>query len=152
MAAHYHNITQQEMEAFLLPQGFRQIKLPRAIELVYAKIVAPRTSLRIFTGINPDGNSRSVGEDAIRVQLCWMDDSFTAHPVGEARRINRVQSWHKNLQERIDQWGESCPKCPTCGTWMKLRKIRHGPTQKVKAEFWGCALFPSCQGTRKKER
>ncbi len=34
------------------------------------------------------------------------------------------------------------PKCPQCGKLMRRRK-------SAKGEFWGCAGFPECKGTRK---
>jgi hypothetical protein len=34
------------------------------------------------------------------------------------------------------------PACPTCGGPMRLKKGQYG-------EFWGCAGFPACRGTRR---
>ena len=35
------------------------------------------------------------------------------------------------------------PSCPKCGTGMVRRNNRRDGTQ-----FWGCAQFPACRGTR----
>ena len=37
--------------------------------------------------------------------------------------------------------------CPVCGSNMVLRTARKGPNRGT--QFWGCARFPSCRGTRK---
>jgi restriction system protein len=36
---------------------------------------------------------------------------------------------------------EPAPECPQCGKPMRRRK-------PAKGEFWGCAAFPACKGTR----
>ncbi len=38
------------------------------------------------------------------------------------------------------------PACPVCGTDMIMRTARKG--QKAGSQFWGCAGFPGCRGTR----
>jgi four helix bundle suffix protein len=47
----------------------------------------------------------------------------------------------KRLEARGQQKDESAPDCPQCGKPMRRRK-------SAKGEFWGCAGFPDCKGTR----
>ena len=38
------------------------------------------------------------------------------------------------------------PACPTCGGIMAVRTTKKGP--RAGAQFWGCAKFPACKGTK----
>lgn len=134
--AEYVNVTQAEMEEFLFPLGFQQITLPGTLELVYAKLIQHNglvLSLRVYSGINPSGTSRDVGEDAIRADLWWRENKDTAPVrVGSSKRVHRVKGWRKNLQERLDKWLEFAPiRCACCNKPMVARKGPHGP-------FYGC--------------
>ena len=40
----------------------------------------------------------------------------------------------------------STPSCPTCGSSMARRKASRGAN--AGSEFWGCATYPACNGTR----
>ena len=44
----------------------------------------------------------------------------------------------RELCQAVD---EDAPKCPLCGSPMKLRHSSSG-------DFWGCTAFPTCRGTR----
>jgi restriction system protein len=41
---------------------------------------------------------------------------------------------------------DAAPNCPTCGQPMALRTARRGTN--AGSQFWGCAEFPRCRGTR----
>lgn len=153
MAATYYNISENEMREFLEGQGFSQIKLPRTIELVFAKRVDQDDlplSLRVFTGINPSGSSRAVGKDAIRVTLFmrtrqairFEDVPSNIIKLGGSKRVHRVENWKKNLQSRIDSWLDFMPKhkCK-CGSPMVPRNGENG-------KFLGCSQYPNCKNTR----
>ena len=48
----------------------------------------------------------------------------------------------RRLEAREEQRAaEPAPECPKCGKPMRRRK-------SAKGEFWGCAGFPECKGTR----
>lgn len=47
----------------------------------------------------------------------------------------------KRLEARQMQKDEKAPDCPQCGKPMRRRT-------SVKGDFWGCAAFPDCKGTR----
>lgn len=44
-------------------------------------------------------------------------------------------------QARISARDEEVPSCPDCGKPMRKRKSQKG-------EFWGCAAYPTCRGSR----
>lgn len=141
--ATYTNITQEEVESFLLPQGFQQIQLPGTKELVYGKRVDADglvLSLRVYTGINPNGQSREVGTDAMRCNIFWRTAEGELRKVATSKRVHRVKGWRKNLQDRLASLKIE-HKCDDCGSPMVLRKGKNG-------EFYGCASFPNCRNTR----
>lgn len=148
MAATFQNISRDEMETFLAPKGFTQIFLTGVIELVYAKIVYNKNykcSLRVFTGINPSGESREVGKDAIRVEAYYRTNP-TDEPVriGGSKRVNRTTNWRKSLNERINSWETMLgPVCDKCKAPMVERE-----NSKTKEKFWGCSQFrkTKCNG------
>ncbi len=147
MAAAY-NITQTEMENFLHPQGFIQINLPGVHELVYAKRVdidGLALALRIYTGINPSGNSRDVGTDAIRCVIFWKNDAGEIRKVATTKRAHRVAGWKKNLQDRLDNIRVG-KKCPVDSAPLVARKGRNA---NGSYSFLGCANYPNCKHTEK---
>lgn len=145
--AQYTNITQTEMEEFLIPQGFKAVSLnDSTVELVYGKRIIQddlQLTLRVYTGINPSGDSRSVGQDAIRVNLFMRTNEGRIFKIGGSKRVHRVKGWKNNLQSRLDGWIEYLPKhkCDSCGLPMIPRK---GP----KGQFLGCVGFPTCKKTK----
>lgn len=167
MAARFHNITQQEIQGFMAHQGFVLMNpksfLPlTVVELVYGKVGTikinnknHKISLRIYTGINPSGESRKKGSDAINLRLYWRAvDTATQQPlnippvqVGKTHKCLRVTNWEKNLEKAIKEIiAESIPHCPVCNSLMVLRS-------GAKGDFWGCSLFhhSKCNGTRNHE-
>lgn len=143
--ATYYNIIDTEMREFLESQGFSQVSIPRTIELVFGKRVYQdnlQLTLRVFTGINPSGSSRAVGEDAIRVILFMRSSDGNIIKLGGSKRVHRVQNWKKNLQSRIDSWIDFMPKCKCsqCGSPMLPRTGKNG-------NFLGCSEYPKCKNT-----
>lgn len=146
----FYNISRDQMEQFLFPQGFQKLELPGTIELVYGKIVkheGHKLSLRIFSAINPTGESRKKGSDAIRIQLFWMLDGKPV-PVGKAQKCLRVLTWKKNISAAIDAHAapENFKTCPACGSPLVQRE--NGQTGE---EFWGCSTWikTKCNGKPK---
>jgi hypothetical protein len=144
MPAQYVNVTQSEMEEHLLPQGFKRVTIPGTTELVYGKRVDRENlmlTLRVYTGIVPSGNSRGVGEDAMRVTIFQRTDEGAVKMVGGSKRVHRVKGWRKNLQNRIDGWEDLLgPQCTECGKLMVERDGRNG-------KFYGCTGYPDCRKT-----
>lgn len=150
MAAHYTNVTQEEIEEFLFPQDFKKIAVSGTSELVYAKRVdrdGLQLSLRVYSGIAPSGQSRSVGTDAIRVTLFMRAADGKVAMLGGSKRVHRVAGWRANLQKRVSSWEESLPdrKCPKCGNPLVIRKGKNG-------EFYGCTHYPECRHTEQVQK
>jgi len=106
MAATFYNISEAEMTAFLTEKGFVQISVPRTREMVFAKRVdseGKMLSLRVFTGIVA-GQSRGVGDDAIRVVLMQRDFQGKIYARGGTKRVNRVKNWKNNLTLRLKEF------------------------------------------------
>ena len=147
MPCRYCPITKDEMDQFLTGLGFVPLKLKGVVELVYGKIVlvgGHRLSLRCYTAVDPGGQSREKGTDAIRLQLFHkIQDHIVA--VGKPQKCLRVESWRENIAKAISRVteAENLRACPACGHPMVLR--RNGATGQ---EFWGCSLFrlTGCRG------
>lgn len=149
--AEYYNISKEEMETFLLAQGFSKITLPNTVELVYGKRIDKNgipLSLRVYTGISPSGESRDVGADAIRANLFFRTPAGEVKKIADTKRVHRVKNWKKNLQIRIQELLEHIPViCDRCGSPMMLRQGVSKKTNKPYS-FYGCTGYPSCTNTR----
>ena len=140
--ATYYNITASEISAFLSVREFHSIYPDNTTELVFAKPIHHGLTLRIYTGINLNGQSRAVGKDAIRV--CIFEGTRI---IGASKRVHRVKGWRKNLDDRISSWKELLgPTCPRCGSQMIERHSR----KNKKYVFWGCTNYPQCNGFQPK--
>ncbi len=145
----FYNISKDEMDGFLKGLDFKPMTIPGTAELVYGKIVhkgSHRLSLRVYTGINPTGESRAKGTDAIRIQFYYNYTSAPAgdnpiKPVGRAKKCLRVQNWQANMTEAIaEMQGDANYKaCPKCGSPMVWRD---------NGQFWGCLTYfeTKCNG------
>lgn len=144
--ATFHNITEEEISNFLAPQGFEKLNLPGVRELVYGKRIDHSgfcLTLRIYSGI-VYGQSRDVGEDAIRTTLFYRNDLGHVFKIGGSKRVHRVQGWMKNLQNRIDFWTKQpIEKCNECQAPMIPRN-----SKKNNNTFLGCVTYPACRNTR----
>lgn len=143
MSQRFYNISLEEMDEFLKPQGFQPILIDGVVEVVYAKVVnheGHRLSLRVYTAIWPSGESRERGSDAIRVQTWFMEDG-KPQMVGRSLDVKRITTWAKNLGGALERWKEDFRNCPGCGAPMCLKNGQHG-------EFWGCVTWrrTKCDG------
>jgi hypothetical protein len=147
--ATYYNIPLHEMHAFLTEQGFKPVTLEGTVEAVYGKRVDQGNkylTLRVYTGINPDGKSRSVGKDAIRVALfVWVKDR--AVHVGGDKRVHRVEGWKVNLTKRLNSWAEGLPDhdCPKCHRPLTIRDGKNGKFIGCSGYFFKVGNEPSCK-------
>lgn len=160
--AKYYNISVQEMDSFLTAQGFSRIPaelLPGTRELVYGKrvdSVGIALTIRVYTGIDPTGLSRDVGEDAMRVALFTKipdpqnPSKSTVKQLFGSKRVHRVSGWAKNLQNRINEVllkASQQKLCDKCGLPMILREGKSKSTGKPYS-FYGCSGYPSCTNTK----
>ena len=151
MAARFYAITKDEIHEFLTGLGFQPLALRGVVELVYAKIVVVgnhRLFLRCYTAVNPNGESRERGTDAIRVLLFMKVRNGGKEeiiPVGKAQKCLRDASWRENLAKAIQRHAapENFRVCPACGHPMVLRHNKASGD-----EFWGCSMFKvtGCKG------
>lgn len=162
---HYENVTIEQMKDFLEPQDFEIIerdKLPGTFKYVFGKRVDCKLAgrhvqltLRVFSGINFDGQSRESGKDAIRVALFARNNQGKVEYLGGDVHVKRLPTWRKNLQSRLDRWHDYLPSeravqvilgevtCPKCGAPLAIRK----PKDKKKSAFVGCTAWkPKSQG------
>ena len=147
MAAHFYPITRDEIHEFFVGLGFVPLKLKGVVELVYAKLVRTgghRLSLRCYTAVNPNGESREKGTDAIRLQL-FMRVEAGIVPVGRPQKCLQVESWRANLRKAIERVVDphNFRLCPACGSPQVLRR-----NKSTGDEFWGCSLYriTGCKG------
>lgn len=151
----YVNVTIKQMTDFLTARGFKRVYPLRTSEAVFAKRVGheQQLSLRVYTGINPDGNSRDIGKDAIRVQLSWRydvnSDSKILKPMGRVPHVKRIQSWRDNLAKRLDNWQDmwQVETCPKCGSALAPRQRKASKGVEKASYFLGCVSYPKCKGT-----
>jgi hypothetical protein len=151
MATTYVNINKSEMQEFLVPKGFQEMIIPNTDEIVFGKRVDQngiKFSIRVYTGINPSGDSRKSGSDAIRVAV-FMKVGEAIKKGVSGKRVHRVLGWKANLQSRLDEIIQKLPvnTCHDCGMPMVLREGK----SKEKGEpykFYGCSGYPVCRSTQ----
>jgi hypothetical protein len=100
-----------------------------------------RFSIRVYSSIDKrTDKAREKGSDAIRVTVI---DNESDRPVMKEKRVNRIKTWPKNLQKRIDKVRNSkgdLTFCCECGSLMVVRKRK-----KDGGKFWGCTSYPECK-------
>ena len=147
--ATFYPITKEEMSSLVEPWGFSLISLPNTRELVWAKTRPDGVQMRVYSGINPTGESREKGSDAIRVELYWTLGENELVRIGGSKRVHRVKGWRDNLKQRMTAWKELLgPPCPKCSAPTVERTVKkEGPNQGKK--FWSCCTWAKtkCNGT-----
>jgi hypothetical protein len=163
--ATYVSVTEDEFTAKLVDgMGFTRIYPEGTAEAVYERDIVLRGMftgyrIRVYSSV-ARGQTRDVGEDAIRIMII---DGTTDYPVrvhGEkknakiGKRVNRAASATKSEQDRpaillervrlrcLEFWAyvrdNPCAKCDT--GFMVKRSGKHG-------EFRGCSHYPTCNNT-----
>jgi hypothetical protein len=140
-AREYYNVKQDEFEPFMVSNKFfRNRDINGVNELVYDQKIIRHKQLfiiRIFSSINPNGNSRGSGLDRIRV-VVFHDEK----PFGSTKQVNRLRNWQNNLSTKMKQAIAEVLEtkiCPRCGRPMVKRKnCKDGEMR----HFWGCTGFP----------
>jgi len=111
-------------------------------ECIYSANFPNNLSMVIYSSIGIDGESRSVGSDAIR---CVILDAVSGKPLGKAIRTNRVEGWSSRLNEKVYSLFETIvsngiARCPNCLSVVVERDGKRG-------KFWGCLAYPDCKFT-----
>ena len=144
MAGTYTKITAADVDHFLSDKfGFSESSEfgENARELVYdyqfTTKGGEKVAIVVYTSVDErSGVSRSSGSDAIRVALMW-EDGGEWRAVGSSKRVNRIDTWRKNLQKRLSGWKDMLEgKCQDCGAPLTVRKGNHG-------KFLGCTRYSS---------
>jgi hypothetical protein len=143
MPARFYNISKKEMHAFLSHKGFVPVQVEGTVELVYEKTVRHQDNdviIHVLTGINPSGESRGCGQDAIRIKLHVKYDGKLCL-VGRVQKVKRIESWRKNLGKALSNWWTNWRNCVACGNALVLINGQFGP-------FWGCVTHKKtgCDG------
>jgi helicase len=130
-------INKKEFESFL--EQFQVIDDPQSKEIIYEiSTENPKINIRIYSSIDFSGESRNLGEDAIR---CVLIDNTSRKPVDKAKRTHRMSNWKERLKEKIDSLKlevKDLKFCKSCGSVMVLR---NGPS----GAFYGCTSYPACR-------
>lgn len=140
----YTNVTVDEFESFLGSfTEFSRVQDTDAKEAVYSiPLPHPDLEVRIFSTLNPDGNARGCGDDAIR-SVIW--HTTEGCPVGGREKTLRIQTWRQNLKPKVEDlmtnWRQRFHgNCPECSGVLQLRDGEYG-------EFLGCSNYPRCKHT-----
>lgn len=142
----FHEISFEDMQGFLIGQGFTEIHLDGVNEHVFGKIVKMgffTFTQRVYTSIGKDNKCREKGSDAIRFQFCWRYKEQII-PVGSTIKCLRVKNWQENMRKAISNMCASIvPVCKRCSSPMVQRE--NGATNE---KFWGCSTFriSGCRG------
>lgn len=154
MSSKYCEISFKEMNDFLTDLGFSQIEVANSREYVYGKIIRYQDfkyCLRIYTSVSIDENvSRDIGEDAIRLMFfIKKEGSKLPIKVGAIGKVLRIDTWQKNLSQKIDKATDNLLApglCPDCGNPMILKESKKKGNEY---RFWGCInYFAGCRGIR----
>ncbi len=149
----YETISLVEMDDFLRPRRFKPVDLyfrRRPVkEWVYERRLPQNANhfVRVYTTIQRYGGktdqSRDVGKDAIRVQVIYRDDKGETL-VSMPKRVNRISTWRKNLDDRMTEIAQTLPTVTmdSRGEPMTLRK-------KKGSLFWGSRDYPNYKETRR---
>ncbi|TAK55026.1 MAG: DEAD/DEAH box helicase [Gammaproteobacteria bacterium] len=123
--------------ANLSPLAKRILGLLAPGEPLKAKEIARRLQAE-HTAVNHEIDNQLANHVRKDAAFRWSLISTRVSPV---RALSRPAPVTKN-QDSSSQ----VPKCPQCGTLMKLRTARVG--HNAGSQFWGCKAFPACRGTR----
>jgi hypothetical protein len=169
----YVNVPEADMRVLLEDEcGFEQV--PNNGELVFQRQVVSAKgrefpyAVRVYSSVIR-GETRDVGEDAIRVVLMNTDTDRPVKIMGEGRKNkdrkskagsriyrtaprgipteNRVAELLGRLRDRCRDYfyhvvANQCPKCDSA------LALRQGPS----GDFYGCTSYPDCRHTQQEVR
>jgi len=143
----YTRFSRQEFEEVLDDTGlfFKPACYEWSKEYIYeSQSEDGRFSIRVYSTVDKrTDKSRDKGSDAIRVTVI---ENEVERPVVKEKRVNRIQTWPKNLKKRINKIKDSKDDlvyCNNCGSVMVIRE-----NQSSGNKFWGCTLYPECKNTK----
>jgi len=143
----YKKITVEEFENYIVhEEGFKREQIRGTIECTYTKYhPSKQARILVYSSIT-QGKARRRGGDAIRVVVQIKNDDGNFYPFKKAKRVNRIQTWRKNLELRITEAYKVFSK-NTCSKCDSLLVLRDGPYGK----FYSCINYrqSGCKGMEK---
>lgn len=146
-AGTYKRINKAEFEDCLdkTDLHFQVVNYDWTGELIYEAYSKNETfTIRVYSSLNKhSGAARDKGSDAIRVVLLHTE---SGRPLMKNRRVHRIQTFCKNLRQRIRKVVDSKGQlryCPRCDGLMVIRQNNSDGNK-----FYGCLNYPECEGTR----
>lgn len=146
MPGTYTEITESEMDDVLCDElGFHKTATfgegskEKVYDYQFDTKSGERLAIVVYSSIDErTGVSRDSGNDAIRVVLMWRDtEGFEWKAIGSTKRVNRIDTWRKNLRKRLSNWTDMLEgKCKACGAPLTIRRGQHG-------KFLGCVRYNS---------
>lgn len=146
----FTQFTKEEFEDALDKTGcfFNIVNYDWANEYIYENESSEgRFSIRVYSSIDKrTDKARDKGSDAIRVTVI---DNESERPVMKNKRVNRIETWPKNLQKRIDKVRNSKGELTWCDECDSLMVVRRN--SKNGDKFFGCTSWPECNSTKPME-
>jgi len=146
-ASTYKRINKAEFEDCLAKTDlqFQTVDYDWTGELIYEAYSKDETfTIRVYSSLSKhSGAARDKGSDAIRVVLLHTE---SGQPLMKNKRVHRIQTFCKNLRQRIRKVVDSkgnLQYCPICDGLMVIRT-----NKKNNNKFYGCLNYPDCTGTR----
>lgn len=149
-----------EVKALLETEmGFEQISISGTRELVWQRRVTIKDqpthyAVRVYSTLEPTGQCRAVGSDAIRVCLVDLEGSDRAWVLDVEKKVLRTKSALVNLKDRARElYGYVLSKnhrCPNCNRLMVVKNYKRKPAQgkTISSYFFGCLGYhrqPQCK-------
>lgn len=155
----YVRFSAEQLDAILLPHGFRRRKLPGVFEFVYDAPVRFKSGrelpmlTRVYSSIDVNtGWTRDNGADSIKVILMDQyvrEERQDRFPDGmpikaSEQRVFRTKNAFDNIKKRLRMlyYYADAHSCPHCGHVLQERKTREGKP------FLGCIRYPLCKGAK----
>ena len=142
----YTRITRHEFESALEKSelDFTRYDYDWTYEWVYDAISENATFLcRVYSSIDKRTNeSRDKDSDSIKIAVLH---TKTQQPVFSEKRTNRIETWEKNLLNKLNNVKtkqSDVDVCSECGSIMVIRESSSGD------RFKGCTGYPDCKNTK----
>ena len=142
----FTDITKEEFEEALAETqyDFKEVNYDWSGEAIYEEQSPQgKFTLRVYSSIDKRTEElRDKGSDAIRTVVLHTE---TDKPVLKEKRTNRIKTWKKNLQKKIDSLTSKSDElniCDECGSVMVIRENKVTGNQ-----FLGCTGYPDCENT-----
>jgi len=110
-------------------------------EYCYLIKVTEAIGIKVYSSVDKrSGISRPNGEDSIKVVAARIEDLKPVRP--KYSYIQRVDSWKKNLTDKLIEVKKDILKSPICERCGSLKTIK--TNSKDGSKFYGCPRYPIC--------